>query len=369
MRWSIGLGRIAGIDVKLHITFLMLLAFVWFSQWSASRSVGLAFEAVLFYILLFGCVLLHEFGHALAARRFGIRTRDITLLPIGGVARLDSTGETPKQELIIALAGPAVNVVIAIGLGIILLVTHVAAPTLDGASLTGNSLALLLSANVFLVAFNMLPAFPMDGGRVLRALLLYRMDRVRATRIAANIGKGMAVIFAVVGLFVWNNPILMFIALFVWLGAGQEATAVETKSMLDSVRVKSAMLTDFKTVSPFETLGDVTRLILAGSQQDFPVVNQGEVLGVLTHGELFQALKQSGPETLVQDVMQRHFLTAHPEAELEAVLQAIQTQSIQCMTIPVVLDGRLVGMVTTDNISELFLVRSAMASRKPPVVK
>jgi Zn-dependent protease/predicted transcriptional regulator len=368
MRWSIGLGRVAGIDVKVHVTFLLLLGFVGFTGWSASRGISGALENILFYILLFACVLLHEFGHALAARRYGIRTRDITLLPIGGVARLESTGETPKQELVIALAGPAVNVLIAIVLAGILFLTPSTIPSMETVSLTGNPLLLLLIANLFLVAFNLLPAFPMDGGRVLRALLLYRMDRVRATQIAAYTGKAMAVLFAFGGLFYFNNPILLFIALFVWLGAGQEAAAVQTQSLLDRVQVRSAMLTDFQVISPFYSLAEIIKLILAGSQRDFPVVNQGELVGVLVHADFFKALNEVGPDQLAQDVMQRNFVTASPTDPLEDILKAIQEKGQTSLTVPVLWEGRLVGLVTPENINEFFMVRTAMANRKPPVL-
>ncbi len=227
MRSSLHLGNAFGIPVYLHWTFFLLLGFVALSQLVASGSPLAALGGVVFVSAIFGCIVLHELGHALMARRFGIRTRDVTLLPIGGIARLERMPEDPRQELWVALAGPAVNVVIAGLLGIWLFLTGIVP---GGAlSLTGGSfLASLMTVNLALAAFNMLPAFPMDGGRVLRALLAQRTGYVEATVLAAKVGRGMAVVFGIVGLF-WN-PMLVLVALFVWFGAGQEAEAVRRRA-------------------------------------------------------------------------------------------------------------------------------------------
>jgi Zn-dependent protease len=233
MRNSLRLGTLFGIPVNLHWTFLLLLGFVAFSQAFAYGSVSAALGGVVFVSAIFGCVVLHEFGHALAARRYGIATRDVTLLPIGGVARLERMPDDPRQELVVALAGPAVNVAIAGVLGIWLFLTGFGAAS--GLSLTGGSFAArLLSVNLALVVFNMLPAFPMDGGRVLRALLARRLSYVRATDLAATIGRGMAVLFGIAGLM-WN-PMLILIALFVWTGAGQEAEMVRRREAFSGWR-------------------------------------------------------------------------------------------------------------------------------------
>jgi Zn-dependent protease len=229
-------------------------------------------------------VLLHEYGHALAARKYGIATRDITLLPIGGLARLERMPDKPSQELVVALAGPLVNVIIAAGLFLGLTLTGTWQPLASLTTTSGNLLERLLAVNVFLVLFNLLPAFPMDGGRVLRSLLALQLDYARATRIAARIGQGMAFVFGFIGLF--TNPMLLLIALFVWVGAAQEAAAAEMKASFTGVTVREAMLTDFKVLAPENTLGDATRLILAGSQQDFPVLSNGQFGGMLGHTQL-----------------------------------------------------------------------------------
>jgi Zn-dependent protease/predicted transcriptional regulator len=366
VKWSLPIGRLLGVSVRLHVTFLLLLAFVAFDAWRRTGAPQAVTQALLFYVSLFVCVLLHEFGHILAARRYGIGTRDVTLLPIGGVARLESTGETPRQELVIALAGPAVNVVIAALLGGFLWWRHISAYVVEPLSVQGHPALQLLVVNAALVVFNLLPAFPMDGGRVLRALLTYRLGRVRATRIAARVGQGMAVLFAVGGLFYLKNPMLLFIALFVWLGASQEAQAVETSSALARVPVRAAMLTEFRRLAPFDALGDVSRLLLAGSQQDFPVVGQGELLGVLRREDLLRGLQERGPDGLVREAMQEEFLTAEPDAELEDVLRRLQGDETCCTTIPVVRRGELVGLVTAENVGEYLMVNAALQGRVPP---
>ena len=228
MKWSWRIGRIAGIDVYVHSTFLLLLAWVAISHYLEHQRLADAAYGLFFIITLFGIVVLHELGHALTARQFGIRTRDITLLPIGGLARLERMPEDPRQELLVALAGPAVNVVLAGVLFAILAFTSGLA-ALNNVKLVGGSfLANLVAVNVALAVFNLLPAFPMDGGRVLRAFLAMRMDYVRATQVAANIGQALALMLGFIGLSS-NNPFLVFIALFVWMGAAQEASMVQMK--------------------------------------------------------------------------------------------------------------------------------------------
>src|SRR5512142_725469 len=252
MKWSFKVGRILGINVYIHATFLLLLGFVGLEHWLAAHTLEAALNGVLFFGGLFLCVLLHEYGHALAARRFGIATRDITLLPIGGLARLERMPDKPSQELVVAIAGPLVNVVIAVSLFLGLYLSGHWQPLSSLTTTSGNLVERLLAVNVFLVLFNLLPAFPMDGGSVLRSLLAMRMQYTRATRIAARTGQAMAVLFGFAGLF--GNPMLLLIALFVWIGAGQEAAAVEMKAGLAGYLVRDAMQSEVRTLSPQDTL-------------------------------------------------------------------------------------------------------------------
>ncbi len=359
LSWSFHLGRWLGIDVYVHFTFLLLLAFLGVAHGLAGRSLDAALAGMFFFIGLFACVLLHEYGHALAARRYGIPTRDITLLPIGGVARLERMPEKPSQEFVVALAGPAVNVIIALGLFIGLKLGGWWQPLSSLSTTGGNIFERLLVANVFLVLFNLLPAFPMDGGRVLRALLAMKLNYARATRIAARIGQGMAVVFGFAGLF--GNPMLLLIALFVWVGAAQEAAATEMKSSFSGAAVRDAMLTDFKTLAPGDTLRDATRLLLAGSQQDFPVVDRDALVGILTHRDLFAALRERGAHAVVADVMRCEFAVLTAADPLETALAPENVE--KGLAMPVLADARLIGLVTAENVGEFFMIRSALQSR------
>jgi Zn-dependent protease/CBS domain-containing protein len=356
MKWSIHLGRMLGIDVFVHVTFLLLLGFIGITHWLAHGSLAAVIGGVGFFVALFGCVLLHEYGHALAARRFGIATRDITLLPIGGVARLERMPDKPVQELWVALAGPAVNVVIAAALAVGLTLSGTWEPLSALSTTSGGFAERLLAVNIFLVLFNLIPAFPMDGGRVLRALLALRLEYARATRIAATTGQVLAIGFGFIGLF--SNPFLLLIAVFVWIGAAQEAAATDVKTAIGGLPVREAMLTDFRTLSPHNTLSDATRLLIEGSQQDFPVVDDGRVVGVLSHARLFEVLRERGEWTFVAEAMERDFRTVLPDEQLDGALFHAEPSGT---VVPVMRDGRLIGLLTAENIGELLMIRSARA--------
>ena len=362
MKWSWKLGQYADIGVYVHATFFLLIGWIVLSHWSRGQSLPAILEGVGFILALFGCVVLHEFGHALVARKFGIRTRDITLLPIGGVARLERMPEDPRQELWVALSGPAVNVVIAAGLFLGLQATASWQPLAQLSVARGSFWERLMVVNLFLAGFNLLPAFPMDGGRVLRALLALRLDYVSATQVAATVGQGMAFLLGFYGLF--SNPFLLFIAFFVWIGAAQESSMVQMKSALAGIPVQRAMLTDFRTLSPEDPLSRVVELLLAGSQQDFPVVEADRIAGILTRADLLVALAQRGQEALVREVMRPLEQTAEVAEMLETVLARLQ--ACACRTLPVLQQGRLVGLVTADNVGEILMIQSALESGKRP---
>ena len=360
---SLRIGRIAGIDVYLHWTFGLLLAGAFAFYLLGGATVQVAVAGVLLILAVFACVVLHEFGHAFMARRFGVPTKDITLYPIGGVARLQRIPEHPTQELLVAVAGPAVNVVIAglIWAGAAAAGASLGMPT-GMADPVGHFWPNLFWINVVLVAFNLLPAFPMDGGRVLRALLAYRLDYARATQIAAMVGQGMAILFglfAVVGGF---NPFLLFIALFVYLGAQQEAHAALMRTVIRGVPVRQAMLTQFSTLGPGSTLADAVDLLLAGSEQEFPVLGvDGHVAGVLTRKRLIQALSELDRTARVYDVMQPACRAVEAGAPLDEALEAMQ--EAECPLLPVTQAGRLVGILTLENVGELMLLASAIQRR------
>ena len=356
MRWQWKLGTFAGIDVFVHATFLLLIGWIGYSHWLQYGTIAKVVEGILFILVLFLSVILHEYGHALTARKYGVKTRDITLYPIGGVARLERMPEKPIEELWVALMGPAVNVMIAAVLFVYLYLSGGLAQLTDLSIASGSFLTRLMLVNISLVVFNLLPAFPMDGGRVLRALLAMRMDYVRATQIAASIGQGMAFLFGLAGLF--GNPFLLFIAFFVWIGASQEASMVQMRNSISGIPVTNAMQTKFEILSPSDRLDRVVNLILAGSQQDFPVVEDGQFIGVLTRDDFIKALSQQGQNTPVADVIRRNVPTVDSHEMVEMALMRLQESGAK--TLPVMHRGRFVGLVTSENITEFLMIRSAL---------
>jgi Zn-dependent protease len=358
MGWSLPIFRVAGIQLRIHITFLLLIAWLAFGYYTEGGSAA-ALGRVIFVLLLFVCVVLHEFGHAFAAKGFGINTPDITLLPIGGVARLERMPEEPRQELLIAVAGPAVNVVIALALALTIDWRAAMEPRVVESPVLPLQ---LLAMNVWLVLFNLLPAFPMDGGRVLRALLAIRMPYVRATQVAANVGQGFAFIFGFAGLLI-PNPFLIFIALFVYIGASQEAALAQMKDVSRRFPVSSAMIREFRSLPQDATLEEAVDALLATSQHDFPVVgDSGNVVGVLTRHDLIAALRRGDPRIRVGDVMRRDVPTVTTGTRFEEAFRIMQ--ECHCPAVPV-LDSmkRLVGLLTPENVTELMMVQSAMPRR------
>jgi Zn-dependent protease len=356
MKWSWKLIRLAGIDVYVHATFFILIAWIGLSYWLVDGTLAAVITGVGFILSLFACVVLHELGHALVARRYGIRTRNITLLPIGGVAALERMPEDPKQEITMALAGPAVNLVIALGLWLWLSVSNTLLPV-DQLGLTeGLFLERLMLVNIILAIFNLLPAFPMDGGRVLRATLSMRMDRNRATQVAARVGQGLALWLGFIGLL--YNPFLIFIALFVWIGAAAEAGMEQIKSTLSDAAVGRAMLTDFQVLSPDDALSRAIELTLAGSQKEFPVLVEGAIVGVLTQTGLLKGLQARGELARVDDCMQREIQSADINEPLEKVLERLH--NCHCPFLSVTEAGQLVGIVNLDNIMELIKIQTAL---------
>jgi Zn-dependent protease/CBS domain-containing protein len=357
MSWSFRLVRILGTDVKVHVTFLLLLAFLFAKvQLEAGAAAALAMTGL--FVSLFLCVLLHEFGHILMARHFGIRTPDVLLLPIGGMARLERIPEEPGQELLIALAGPAVTLGIAAALYPILRLTgdpvlwtlsDFDAPTV---------LKQLFYMNVLLLAFNLIPAFPMDGGRVLRALLARRLDYVRATRIAASLGQAVAIGGAILGIY--NQQFLwVLIALFIFFAAGQEATMVATRAAGRGITIDQMMVTRFVTIPIHATLRVAADTLLETEQREFPVVdNDGKVEGLLTRDNLVRGLAAGGPDSTAGAAMSRPVPLLPLGLGFEEALGRLRSSGFPAL--PVVDGvGRLVGLLTMDNITDLVLLRQA----------
>lgn len=358
MKWSWKIARFWGIDIYMHATFLLIVLWVGFSYWVQMHNWAAVFGGIAFILALFVCVVLHEYGHALTARRYGIRTRDITLYPIGGVARLERIPDEPIEELWVALAGPVVSTAIAAALFLVFIASG-GRPVLGVAALqTGSFIERLMAVNVLLVLFNLIPAFPMDGGRVLRALLAMRMDYLHATQIAAGVGQAMAFVFGFVGLM--TDPWLLFIALFVWIGAEQESSMARIKSSLGGIPVSRAMQTNFQSLSPQDSLARAVDLILAGSQQDFPVVEEGRVVGILERDSFIKALARTGQGTPVTEVMRREVPEVDTHEMVESALSRLEQSGAK--TLPVTHAGRLAGLLTSENITEFLMIRSALRS-------
>jgi len=397
LRWSLRVGSLFGIPIYLHWSFLLLIALFMAAPLVAgtpnAMATGLGTAA--FILSIFGCVLLHEFGHALAARRYGIPTRDITLLPIGGVARLERMPDDPRQELVVALAGPAVNVVIAaIVIPLVLLTDGSAAFSIGADESAANAsegaaagtrgvvalyqtnfLAALGAVNVFLVVFNMIPALPMDGGRVLRAVLAMNMDRGRATAVAATLGQIIAVIFGIGGLMI-GNLLLIIIAFFVFIAAGAEAQHEQVRSALGGLSARAAMLVHFRVLRASQTLREAANELLAGSQHDFPVASDDgddgdphALVGVLTRTNLVRAVAEGRIDEAISTAMTEGCPTVRIDEPLQPSLERIRAEAADgaggSPVIAVVAADesgrdRIVGLVTSENVTELVMLRSAV---------
>jgi stage IV sporulation protein FB len=363
MPWSITIGRVAGSEIRIHLTFLILLAWIAIAQYLQGGPAA-ALDSVLFVIAIFACVVAHELGHAIAARRYGITTPDITLLPIGGLARLSRIPENPAEEIVIAIAGPAVNVVIAAILILFLGASFDPAALAEIQDTAPGFLARLAAVNIFLVVFNLIPAFPMDGGRVLRALLAFRLGRRRATEIAALIGQGLAFVFGFLGLMA-GNPILVFIAIFVFLAAGAEAGDAGMREATRRVSVDRAMITKFESLGTQATVDEATDALIRTTQREFPIVDGGGRLrGFLGRDAMIKALKATGPGTPVIDVMAHDVPTVRHGEPLVRALQLMQENQASEVG---VLDStdRLIGYISRENLAEFMMIGDAGPAAEP----
>jgi Zn-dependent protease/CBS domain-containing protein len=362
MGGSFKIGRAFGIDVKVHWTFLLLLAFFAFAGYQRTGSLVNALITTVIIVALFLCVLLHEYGHSLVAQRLGIEIQDITLLPIGGLARLKSLPEKPWDEVKIALAGPLVNVVLApIFFGVALLLGGGLAPPvniIEGVQSVGQVFSYLGFINVALVVFNLIPAFPMDGGRVLRGLLATRLGAVRATDISSAVGQFFAVAFFLIGLLS-SNFLLALVAVFIFFGANGEAQMVRQRELMRGLAVSDVMGTRprLETVTPYHTFGQVLDSVIHGYQEDFPVVDEeGNLVGMITRNEIMAAVHSPSRYATVRDVMKTEFPTISPDADLFTDGARILQES-GLRALPVVKAGDLVGMLTMDDIGQAALLR------------
>lgn len=360
MKANLNLGSISGIKIKIHWTFFFLIAWIVFDQLKhGGNSESILFN-IAFVLAVFLCVVLHELGHALTAKRFGINTEKITLLPIGGMASLDKTPESPKQELLVVIAGPLVNVAIAIFLYFIVPVDELINQSFTNtygifASFSfQNFLLFLFLVNVGLALFNMIPAFPMDGGRMLRALLAMKMNRAKATQIATNIGQFIAVVFLLIGLL--YNPFLIFIALFIYIAAYGENQMVQHLELLKDHSVEEAMLLNITTFNPKDSIDLVVNKTISGTETNFIVVEDGMVKGILFHRKI---IENSNKTVLVKDIMDTNFKTVSNTDNLKKIYRLIYSKKQPF--IPVTNQGKLLGAIDATNLNEYIALQSKLA--------
>jgi Zn-dependent protease/CBS domain-containing protein len=357
MSWSVNIGKVAGTVVRIHLTFLLFLAWIFVASYAAYGATS-AWTTVIFMVLLFLCVLLHEFGHIFTARAFGVRTPYVTLLPIGGVSQLESIPEEPWEEFLISVTGPLVNVVIA------LLLVVFGGASLKIAAATGlenmqfSMIDRLAMVNLFLAVFNLIPAFPMDGGRVFRALLATRLGYVRATEVAAAIGQFVAFALGFFGLM--YNPILIFIAIFVYLAASSESHMVALRAASRGVPVSHAMMTQFQTLTPDEHLDSAVQALMQTGQAEFPVVDgAGKPLGVLGRGDLMRAIQTKGPAASVADTTIAKMPTIGNRSTLEHAFQLLQQNEVPAVGVTDAGD-RLVGLITGETIAQMMMLQNSL---------
>lgn len=356
MPWSISIGRLAGAEIRIHVTFLLFLLWLG-SVYYLRGGADAAWQGTTFIALLFACVLLHELGHVYVGRYYGVQTRDVTLWPFGGIASMERMPDRPYQELLVAIAGPLVNVAIAAVL-LLWLGTNLNPENLTQVGNPSVSImAKLAGANIMLVLFNMIPAFPMDGGRVLRAVLAMWVGNARATELAASIGQGFAVMFAVVGIF--YSPMLVVIAIFVFLAASSEAAHAQLRAVAQGALVSDAMITQFHSLSMDAVVRDAAEAVVRTSQKEFPILDHaGRLLGVLTRDAMIKSLKDDGPLSLVRDVMQTDIPTVSSRAKLDTALHLLVGRA--CPMVGVTdADGRVVGLLTVENLGELMMIHNA----------
>lgn len=361
MKNSLFISKIAGIRIYIHWTFPLVILWIIFSNVRQGMNTEEIIWAVLFVLMLFICVTLHELGHALAAKLYHIQTKDITLLPIGGVARLEKMPEKPGQELIVALAGPAVNVVIAMLLYMFLNITRLST---DISVIThinaGNFLISLAIINLWLALFNLIPAFPMDGGRVLRALLSFRFSRVLATQIAARIAQWLAILFVFTGFF--YNPFLIFIGLFVFLGATVETEQVQILSAIKDHIVEAITMREVPTLNRKDTIGKAVELLLNSQTKNFLIMDGKKLFGTLGTDEIIKALKEHTKDTAVEVAANTDPPSIESDEPLENALLLLQRDKQSMLLVKK--QGQLYGIIDHENILEYIMIINASAAKQ-----
>ncbi len=361
MSWSLKVVRLFGINVYIHWTFLILLGWIFLSSLGAGQSTTEALISIGFVLAFFACVVMHEYGHALTARRYGIPTKNITLLPIGGVASLEKMPENPKEELLVAIAGPAVNVVIAILIFLYMQIAGLELPTTqleDPSQLSLSQMFIpnLLLVNVILVLFNLIPAFPMDGGRVLRALLSMKYDRATATNTAAKIGQFLAIGFVFLG-FMYDFW-LIFIGLFIFLGASGESRYETTRFLLEDLKVRDVLMHQFTPLHAWDSISKAVDILLDGQEKEFIVEEDNQIIGTISRDDILRGLKEHGGEARLKRIVNPDWIDLSPDMQLNDAYAKMQQSRL---SICPVFDenGELTGILNQENILEAVMIQSA----------
>lgn len=363
MKGVLKLGKVSGIGIEVHWTFTLLLLWVAFLEVQRGGNTTSILVNMALVIVLFFCVVLHELGHALTAKRFGIKTKQITLLPIGGVASLEKIPEKPAQELLVALAGPAVNVLIAFILLLFIPIQSYLGLDVEAVDKLVNApdaqtfLFFLFIANLMLVVFNMIPAFPMDGGRVFRALLSFQLGRVKATEIAAGLGQILAVLFFVLGLML--NPFLILIALFIFFGAYGENQMVKQGALLKGHLVEEAMLTNITILAPSTSVEEVIAIILKGTEKHFLVAEENEILGTVDHKVILKYAKES--QRPVSEIMKKEVQQVESSTEIMSAFEKLA--KVKNGLLAVTKNKELVGAIDRTNIGEFILLQTNLSAQ------
>lgn len=357
---SLKLGKVFGIPIAIHWTFFILVIWIVGMNVYKGQPIDIAIWSGLFIISIFACVILHELGHALAAKRFGIVTKSILLLPIGGVASLEKIPEEPKKEIFVALAGPFVNMIISTLIFVYLFYRGELLPEkfMTSTITYDNFLIFLMIANVFLGLFNLTPAFPMDGGRILRALFAFKMDRLSATEMASKVTSVFAIIFVLIGIF--NNPMLVFIALFILLGSREEYEAVKTQSAIRGFKTSDVLMKNFTILNANDTISTAVEALLNGQDTRFLVQENNEIKYVLTKTDIIKALSEKGNEKNIRQYVSAITFIAEKDLSLEKLMETMVKH--QFSIVPVQDNGKLIGIVDLENIKEFISIQNILKS-------
>jgi Zn-dependent protease/CBS domain-containing protein len=361
MKGSFKLGNIAGIGIFIHWTFSLLIAYIIFSNYRAGHNAEQIVWSVIFILSIFITVFLHELGHALAAKKYNIKTKDITILPIGGLARLEKIPEKPSEELVVAVAGPLVNIALAVVTGLFITIPDLKELTvqLTGGVNQSNFFLNFFIVNIWLAVFNLIPAFPMDGGRVLRAILAMKFQRHIATNIAARIGQILAVGFIILGFY--SNLFLIFIGIFIMLGAQAELEMTKTGFMLKGIFVKDMVMKQYETIDENDIVETAVKQLLNGQCKSFLVISDGHPVGSLSSDEIIAALTNSGNKTVINAVMNKRTLVLDAKEPIEIAYQKMLANK---KGLAIVYDNKqFVGVLDLDNVLEFIMIKDAQRER------